>query len=132
MDCAVYLLQYAHHKHVQELYKELLKDVKGITLHEQPADSRYDSNFWLCAATIDPEVRIKGQENMEMQRRVAEEASSLYAPLAHKLGLYMLKSELEDLSLKYLEHDAYYMIKEKLSATKKPTESFFSVLIKLI
>lgn len=53
----------AHHKHVQELYKELLKDVKGITLHEQPADPRYDSNFWLCAATIDPEVRIKGQEN---------------------------------------------------------------------
>ena len=53
----------AHHKHVQSLYKELLKDVKGITLHEQPADSRYDSNFWLCAATIDPEVRIKGQEN---------------------------------------------------------------------
>ena len=53
----------AHHKHVQELYKNLLKDVKGITLHEQPADPRYDSNFWLCAATIDPEVRIKGQEN---------------------------------------------------------------------
>ena len=53
----------AHHKHVQELYKELLKDVKGITLHEQPADPRYDSNFWLCAATIDPAVRIKGQEN---------------------------------------------------------------------
>ncbi|MGM9777297.1 MAG: DegT/DnrJ/EryC1/StrS family aminotransferase, partial [Prevotella sp.] len=53
----------AHHKHVQSLYKELLKDVKGITLHEQPADPRYDSNFWLCAATIDPEVRIKGQED---------------------------------------------------------------------
>lgn len=53
----------AHHKHVQELYKELLKDVPGIHLHEQPADPRYDSNFWLCAATIEPEVRIKGQEN---------------------------------------------------------------------
>ena len=53
----------AHHKHVQDLYKDLLKDVEGITLHEQPADPRYDSNFWLCAATIDPEVRIKGQEN---------------------------------------------------------------------
>ena len=53
----------AHHKHVQELYKELLKDVEGITLHEQPADRRYDSNFWLCAATIAPEVRIQGQEN---------------------------------------------------------------------
>ena len=53
----------AHHKHVQSLYKELLKDVEGVTLHEQPADPRYDSNFWLCAATLDPDVRIKGQEN---------------------------------------------------------------------
>ena len=53
----------AHHKHVQELYKELLKDVKGITLHEQPANPRYDSNFWLCAATLDPEVKVIGQEN---------------------------------------------------------------------
>ena len=53
----------AHHKHVQELYKQLLKDVPGITLHEQPADPRYDANFWLCAATIDPEIRIQGQEN---------------------------------------------------------------------
>ena len=42
----------AHHKHVQSLYKELLKDVKGITLHEQPSDPRYDSNFWLCTATL--------------------------------------------------------------------------------
>ena len=53
----------AHHKHVQELYKQLLKDVKGVTLHEQPADPRYDSNFWLCAATLDPEVKVIGQEN---------------------------------------------------------------------
>ena len=53
----------AHHKHVQDLYKELLKDVQGITLHEQPADARYDSNFWLCAATLDEDVRIVGQEN---------------------------------------------------------------------
>ena len=63
----------AHHKHVQELYKELLKDVEGITLHEQPTNEElgmrneecavFDSNFWLCAATIDPEVRIQGQEN---------------------------------------------------------------------
>ncbi len=52
-----------HHRHVQDLYRELLKDVPGVHLHEQPADSRYDANFWLCAATIDPEVRIQGQEN---------------------------------------------------------------------
>lgn len=53
----------AHHKHVQDLYRELLKDVPGVTLHEQPADERYDSNFWLCAATLDEHVKIKGQEN---------------------------------------------------------------------
>ena len=52
----------AHHKHVQALYEELLKDVPGIKVHGNP-DGRYDSNFWLCTITIDPEVRIKGQEN---------------------------------------------------------------------
>ena len=51
-----------HHKHVFELYKELLKDVKGIEVHGNP-DERYDSNFWLNTITIDPEIRIKGQEN---------------------------------------------------------------------
>ena len=53
----------AHHKHVQDLYKELFKDVKGVTLHEQPADPRYDSNFWLCTATLDADVKVVGQEN---------------------------------------------------------------------
>ena len=53
----------AHHKHVQELYRQLLKDVPGVTLHDQPNDGRYDSNFWLCTATIDPSVKIVGQEN---------------------------------------------------------------------
>ncbi len=52
----------AHHKHVQKLYKELLRDVEGVTLHEAP-NADYDSNFWLCTVTIDPEVKIKGQEN---------------------------------------------------------------------
>lgn len=52
----------AHHKHVQQLYCELFKDVEGITMHENPSP-RYDSNFWLCAAIISPEIRVKGQEN---------------------------------------------------------------------
>ena len=62
--------------------------------------------------------QIRDTEAKEAQKEVSEEASYLYAPLAHKLGLYKLKSELEDLSLKYLEHDAYYMIKDSLNATK--------------
>ena len=52
-----------HHKHVQALYEELLKDVKGITVHSQPATGEYDSNYWLCTITLAPSVRIKGQEN---------------------------------------------------------------------
>ncbi len=53
----------AHHKHVQKLYEELLAGVPGIKVHSQPAGGDYDSNFWLCTITIDPSVRIKGQEN---------------------------------------------------------------------
>ena len=56
----------AHHKHVQELYCELLKDVKGVTMHCNPTPD-YDSNYWLCAAVIDPEVKVKGQENAYRQ-----------------------------------------------------------------
>ena len=52
----------AHHKHVQDLYRELLADVKGVTLHENPSP-RFDSNFWLCAVTLDPALKVKGQDN---------------------------------------------------------------------
>ena len=73
--------------------------------------------------------QIRDSDNIEAKRRVSEEAGSLYAPLAHKLGLYKLKSELEDLSLKYLEHDAYYHIKEKLNATKAARDSYIERFI---
>ncbi len=53
----------AHHKHVQKLYEELLKDVKGVTVHSQPATGEFDSNYWLCTITLDPDLKIKGQEN---------------------------------------------------------------------
>lgn len=68
--------------------------------------------------------RIRDTEAVEAKMRVSEEASYLYAPLAHKLGLYQLKRELEDLSLKYLEHDAYYHIKDKLNATKQARDVY--------
>lgn len=76
--------------------------------------------------------QIRDTTNQEAKLRVAEEASYLYAPLAHKLGLYKLKSELEDLSLKYLEHDAYYMIKDNLNATKKSRDAYIEKFIKPI
>ena len=52
----------AHHKHMYECYKQLLADVPGIELHGNP-DERYDSNFWLNTITLDPDLRIRGQEN---------------------------------------------------------------------
>lgn len=73
--------------------------------------------------------QIRDTENLEAQRKVAEEASYLYAPLAHKLGLYRLKSELEDLALKYLEHDAYYMIRENLNTTKRARDQYIEQFI---
>lgn len=53
----------AHHKHVQGLYEKLLGGVKGIHVHTQPTTGEYDSNYWLCTITVDPEVKVKGQEN---------------------------------------------------------------------
>ena len=73
--------------------------------------------------------QIRDTGNIDAKFKVSEEESYLYAPLAHKLGLYKLKSELEDLSLKYLEHDAYYMIKNKLNETKKNRDLYIEKFI---
>ena len=73
--------------------------------------------------------QIKDTDNDGAKHEVSQEAAYLYAPLAHKLGLYKLKSELEDLSLKYLEHDAYYHIKGKLSETKKSRDAYIERFI---
>ena len=73
--------------------------------------------------------QIRNTDNEEARIEVSQEAAYLYAPLAHKLGLYKLKSELEDLSLKYLEHDAYYHIREKLSATKAARDAYIERFI---
>ncbi|MBR4380011.1 MAG: bifunctional (p)ppGpp synthetase/guanosine-3',5'-bis(diphosphate) 3'-pyrophosphohydrolase [Bacteroidaceae bacterium] len=73
--------------------------------------------------------QIRDVENDEARLQVANEAAYLYAPLAHKLGLYALKSELEDLSLKYTEHDMYYHIREKLNETKKSRDAYIERFI---
>ena len=68
--------------------------------------------------------RVKDTHAVAEQQHLSVLAANVYAPLGHKLGLYRMKSELEDLSLKYLEHDAYYMIKENLNATKKSRDAY--------
>ena len=70
------------------------------------------------------------EEREAFVNEVSQEAAYLYAPLAHKLGLYNLKRELEDLSLKYMEHDAYYMIREKLNQTKASRDAYIEAFIR--
>ena len=53
----------AHHKHVQALYEDLMKDIPGIRINKQPNDPKYDSNYRLCTMVLDPEVKVVGQEN---------------------------------------------------------------------
>ena len=80
----------------------------------------------------DANIEVGGERSEvreKSRREVSQEAAYLYAPLAHKLGLYKLKSELEDLSLKYLENDAYYHIKDKLSETKKNRDAYIQRFI---
>ena len=86
----------------------------------------------MIADRVNTMRQIKDAPNEEARLKVAGEAAYLYAPLAHKLGLYKLKSELEDLSLKYMQHDMYYHIKEKLNATKAARDKYIASFIQPI
>ena len=68
----------------------------------------------------------------EKQARIASETLYLYAPLAHRLGLYSMKTELEDLSLKYTETDVYFDISKKLKETKDNREKYIKKFIRPI
>ena len=75
---------------------------------------------------------VKDNDQQEAKERLSNEAAYLYAPIAHKLGLYKLKSELEDLSLKYTETDIYYHIKDKLNTTKAARDKYIAAFIEPI
>ena len=68
-------------------------------------------------------------KNDEDRKRLVTEVSYLYAPLAHRLGLYAIKSELEDLSLKYTDRDQYTFIKQKLNETKRSRDAYIAEFI---
>lgn len=88
--------------------------------------------FIIIADRVNLMRQIKDKGEIEERTRVATEAAYLYAPLAHKLGLYLIKRELEDLSLKYIEPDVFYMIKDKLSATRQARDLYIANFIKPI
>ncbi len=83
----------AHHRHVQALYEELLNDVEGITMHVNP-EADFDSNYWLCTATIDRDVRIKGQE--KAYRQLVSEAVGGAAGVTHAASTAMTDCQPND------------------------------------
>lgn len=138
----------------EDIEKEFGEDVAGIIRGLNRIDELYEKtpsianeNFRSLLLSFAEDMRvilimianrvnlmrkIKDTKNKEALQKTAEEAAYLYAPLAHKLGLYKLKSELEDLSLKYMEHDAYYLIRDKLNATKQARNEYIARFIKPI
>lgn len=69
-------------------------------------------------------MRTLGSMRADKQLKIASETKFLYAPLAHRLGLYSIKTELEDLSMKYCESEAYVDIETKLEKTKEVRARF--------
>ncbi|KAA6333917.1 GTP pyrophosphokinase [termite gut metagenome] len=83
----------------------------------------------MIADRVNTMRQIKDSDNEDDRLKVAGEAVYLYAPLAHKLGLYKLKSELEDLSLKYTQRETYYFLKDKLNETKTSRDQYIATFI---
>jgi GTP pyrophosphokinase len=75
-------------------------------------------------------MRTLDSMKREKQLKVSSETVYVYAPLAHRMGLYMLKTEMEDLAMKYLEPDMYRTIAKKLSETKRERTRYINEFIK--
>ncbi|HOJ65641.1 MAG TPA: RelA/SpoT family protein [Paludibacteraceae bacterium] len=74
-------------------------------------------------------MRILDKFPADMQQSMARECSFLYAPLAHRMGLYSIKSEMEDLSLKYTNREIYREIAQKLNETKRSRDKYIEEFI---
>ncbi|RAJ04219.1 GTP pyrophosphokinase [Chitinophaga skermanii] len=77
-------------------------------------------------------MRTLDSMSREKQLKIASETVFIYAPLAHRLGLYNIKSELEDLAMKYTEQDKYREIARKLKETKRGRTTYINEFIKPI
>src|SRR4249919_3602279 len=133
----------------REFGSEIARIVDGLTKISSVIDassSQQAENFKkiLITLTDDPRVilikladRLHNMRTLdymkrEKQLKIASETVWVYAPLAHRMGLYTIKTELEDLSMKYLEPDVYKEIARKLAETKRERSRYINEFIKPI
>ena len=131
----------------REFGSEITKIVDGLTKISNVIDvnaSQQAENFKkiLLTLTDDPRVilikladRLHNMRTLdsmkhEKQLKVASETIYVYAPLSHRMGLYSIKTEMEDLAMKYLEPDAYKEIARKLSETKRERSRYINEFVK--
>jgi len=124
-----------------EFGKKVAKIIDGLTKISGVFDTNSSlqaENFRKMLLTLADDVRVilikladrlHNMRTMEFmprdkQLKLSSETVYLYAPLAHRLGLYTIKSELEDLSMKYMERETYQFIKNKLNEKKTEREKF--------
>ncbi len=133
----------------REFGDEIARIVDGLTKISSVVDanaSRQAENFKkiLLTLTNDPRViiikladRLHNMRTLESMKRdkqlkIASETVYVYAPLAHRMGLYNMKTEMEDLSMKYLEPETYREIADKLNETKRERTRYINEFIKPI
>ncbi len=131
----------------REFGPEITKIVDGLTKISNIIDvnaSKQAENFKkiLLTLTDDPRVilikladrlhnmRTLDSMKREKQLKISSETVYVYAPLAHRMGLYNIKTEMEDLAMKYMEPDVYKEIARKLAETKKERTKFINEFIK--
>src|SRR6201991_3291547 len=131
----------------REFSSEIARIVDGLTKISNVVDvnaSRQAENFKkiLLTLTDDPRViliklsdrlhnmRTLDSMKREKQLKIASETVYVYAPLAHRMGLYTIKTELEDLAMKYLEPEEYREIARKLSETKRERSRYINEFVK--
>src|SRR5258707_11780001 len=133
----------------REFSSEIARIVYGLTKISNVIDvnaSRQAENFKkiLLTLTDDPRViiikladrlhnmRTLDSMKREKQLKIASETVYVYAPLAHRMGLYNIKTEMEDLAMKYMEPETYKDIAQKLAETKRERTKYINEFIKPI
>ena len=126
--------------------RRIIDGLTKIAENFEQSQSAQAENFRKMLLTLSEDVRvilIKLADRLHNMRtlqsmarnsqlKIAHETIYIYAPLAHRLGLYQIKSELEDLYLKYNEPEAYQLVAQKLRSTKKKREDFIQTFMQPI